>query len=174
MYIGHVGAALAGKRARRSVALLLLLIATYTPDWVDTGLCFAGVDNPSGMLSHSTPAVLLFMLIGFLGYGTVTRDWRGALVITAVILSHILFDYITGYKPTWPGGPMIGLQLYAHPILDFFAEGAVIVAGAALYAKTLPRRERQFRDVATMAGVLLVLQLGIDIAHLLIKALPKC
>ena len=174
MYIGHVGAALAGKRARRSIALLLLLIATYTPDWVDAGLCFVGIDNPSGMLSHSIPAVLLFMLIGFFGYGAFTRDWRGALVIAAVILSHILLDYITGYKPTWPGGPMIGLELYAHPILDFLAEGAVIVAGAALYAGTLPRRERPWRDLATMAGALLVLQLGIDIAHLLMKSLPKC
>ena len=174
MYIGHVGAALAAKRARRSIGLLLLLIATYAPDWVDTGLCLAGVFNPTEMLSHSIPAVLLFALVGFLAYGAIARDWNGALVVAAVIISHILLDYITGYKPTWPGGPMIGLELYAHPILDFFAEGAVIVAGAALYARTLPRREHLWRDLATMAGALLVMQLGIDVAHLLMKSLPKC
>ena len=174
MYIGHVGAALAGKRARRSIALLLLLIATYAPDWVDTVLCFVGAFNRAEMLSHSIPAVLLFALVGYAAYGAFTRDWRGALVIAAVIVSHILLDYVTGYKPTWPGGPMIGLQLYDHPILDFFAEGAVIVAGAALYAKTLPRHERQWRDLATMGGALLVMQLAIDVAHLLTKSLPKC
>jgi hypothetical protein len=174
MYIGHVGAALAAKRARRSIALLLLLIATYTPDWVDTGLCVAGVFNPAEMLSHSIPAVLLFAVVGFLAYGVFARDWRGALVIAAVIISHVLLDYITGNKPTWPGGPMIGLQLYDHPILDFFAEAAVIVAGAALYAKTLPRHDRPWRDLATMAGVLVIMQLSIDVAHLMMKSLPKC
>jgi len=43
MYIGHVGAALAAKRVRRSIGLLVLLVATYPPDWVDAGLCVAGV-----------------------------------------------------------------------------------------------------------------------------------
>jgi hypothetical protein len=174
MYIGHVGAALAAKRARRSIGLLVLLVATYVPDWVDTGLCIAGAFNPVGMLSHSIPAVLLFALVGFAAYAAFTRDWTGALVVAAVIVSHILLDYMTGYKPTWPGGPMIGLQLYAHPILDFFAEAVVIVAGALLYVRTLPQRGRLWADLSLMAGALLAMQLGIDVAHLMMKSLPKC
>ena len=174
MYIGHVGAALAAKRARRSIGLLVLLVATYAPDWVDTGLCLGGAFNPVGMLSHSIPAVLLFAVLGFAAYAAFTRDWTGALVVAAVVVSHILLDYITGYKPTWPGGPMIGLQLYEHPILDFFAEAIVIVAGALLYARTLPRRERPWTDLSLMAGALLIMQLAIDVAHLMLKSLPKC
>jgi len=174
MYVGHVGAALAAKRARRSIALVVLLIATYTPDWIDTGLCLAGAYNPEGMLSHSIPAVLLFALVGILGYGIVARDWRGGLVVGAVIVSHMLLDWLTGYKPTWPGGPMIGLRLYAHPIADFIVEGAVIFLGALLYAKTLPPRPRPWTDLAMMAGVLIALQLSIDVAHMLMKTLPKC
>src|SRR3954466_7488358 len=123
MYIGHVGAALAGKRVRRSIGLLVLLVATYTPDWVDTGLCLAGQYNPDGVLSHSIPAVMLFALVGLLIYAASTRDWSGALVVAAVIVSHLILDWLTGNKPTWPGGMMIGLKLYEHPILDFFAEG---------------------------------------------------
>ena len=110
MYIGHAGAALAAMRARTSVGLLVLLLATYTPDWVDAGLCLAGVYSPLGMLSHSIPAVLILMLAGFTAYAAATHDWTGALVIAAVILSHMLLDWITGYKPTWPGGPMVGLR----------------------------------------------------------------
>jgi|SRR3954463_13461931 hypothetical protein len=174
MYIGHVGAALAGKRARRSIGLLVLLVATYTPDWVDTGLCVAGAFTGAEMLSHSIPAVMLFALTGFTLYGARTRDWRGALVVAAVVVSHMLLDYITGYKPTWPGGPMIGLRLYDHPIADFFAESVVIVVGALLYTPTLPRRGRPWSDLALMAGALLFMQLAIDVAHLLIKSLPKC
>ncbi|HEY8833144.1 MAG TPA: metal-dependent hydrolase [Gemmatimonadaceae bacterium] len=174
MYIGHVGAALGAKRVRRSIGLLVLLVATYTPDWVDTGLCLAGAFNPLEMLSHSIPAVALFALLGFAAYAAGTRDWRGALIVAAVIVSHMLLDWITGYKPTWPGGPMIGLQLYDHPIADFIAEAAVLVIGVLLYARTLPPRKRPWLDVSLMLGALLALQLGVDIARVLMKDLPKC
>jgi len=134
MYIGHVGAALAAKRVRGSIGLLVLLVASYAPDWVDMGMCVGGAYNPVGILSHSIPAVLILMLVGFTGYAAATRDWAGALVIAVLILSHMLLDWITGYKPTWPGGPMIGLELYNYPVADFIAEGIVIVAGVALRA----------------------------------------
>ncbi|HXL86439.1 MAG TPA: hypothetical protein VN927_04480, partial [Gemmatimonadaceae bacterium] len=81
MYIGHVGAALSAKRVRGSIGLLVLLVATYTPDWVDTGLCLAGAYNPVGMLSHSIPAISLLAVLGFAAYATATRDWRSGLVV---------------------------------------------------------------------------------------------
>lgn len=174
MYVGHVGAALAAKRVRASVGLLPLLIAAYTPDWVDAGLCVAGTYDPRAMVSHSVPSILIFALLGFIWYALTTRDWTGGLVIAAVIVSHMFLDWITGYKPTWPGGPMIGLQLYDHPIADFVAEGATIVLGTLLYAPTLPPRQRPWVDVSIMAGALLVLQLTIDIAHLLMPYITKC
>jgi hypothetical protein len=174
MYVGHVGAALAAKRLRAGIALWVLLVATYTPDWVDTGLCLAGKYNPAGVLSHSIPAVVLFALVGLFIYAAVARDMTGALIVAAVILSHMVLDWLTGYKPTWPGGPMIGLRLYEHPILDFLAEGVVIFVGAVLYARTLPPRKNPWTNFALMAGVLLVLQLSIDVAHLMMKTLPKC
>lgn len=174
MYIGHVGAALAAKRARASIGLLVLLVATYTPDWVDAGLCLAGVYNPDAVLSHSVPAIALFALVGFAAYALRTRDWKGGLLVGGVIVSHMLLDWITGYKPTWPGGSIIGLGLYGHPIADFIVEGVLIVVGALLYARTLPPRRRPWIDISIMLGALLALQLGIDIAHMLFKTLPKC
>lgn len=174
MYIGHVGAALAAKRVRASIGLLPLLIATYAPDWIDTGMCLAGAYDARGMLSHSIPSVLFFALVGFSWYAIVTRDWWGAAIVAAVIVSHLFLDWITGYKPTWPGGPMIGLRLYDHPVADFVAEGATIAIGTLLYARTLPPRQRPWVDFSIMLGALLVLQLTIDIAHLLLKSLQKC
>jgi membrane-bound metal-dependent hydrolase YbcI (DUF457 family) len=174
MYIGHVGVALAAKRLRPSIGLLVLLVSTYSPDWIDAGLCVAGVYNPDGVLSHSIPAIAGLALLGFTLYGIKSRDWTAAAVVAAVIVSHMLLDWITGYKPTWPGGTMIGLRLYDRPIVDFFLEGALIAAGAVLYGRTLPPRRRPWIDVTIMGGVLLLLQLGIDIAHLMMKSLPKC
>lgn len=174
MYIGHVGAALAAKRVRTSVGLLVLLVATYTPDWVDTGLCLAGGFDPREMLSHSIPAIMVFAVIGFVAYAGITRDRVGGMVVAAVIVSHMVFDWITGTKPTWPGGPMIGLELYSHPVADFIAEGVVIAIGAVVYARTLPPRRRPWLDLTIMLGALLALQLTIDVAHLLFESLPKC
>ncbi len=68
---------------------------------------------------------------------------------------------------------MIGLRLYDRPVADFAAETIVIVAGALLYGRTLSPR-RPWVDVSIMLGALLVLQLTIDIAHLLMKSLTKC
>jgi len=174
MYIGHVGAALAAKRVRAGIGLLVLLIASYAPDWIDAGLCVAGDFNSTGMLSHSIPAVLTLAMLGFALYGAVTHDWTAALVVAGVVVSHIFLDWITGYKPTWPGGPMIGLQLYSHPIADFFAEGLTIAVGALLYVPILSRRTRPWVDFSIMVGALLALQLTIDVAHLVMKSLPKC
>jgi membrane-bound metal-dependent hydrolase YbcI (DUF457 family) len=126
------------------------------------------------MLSHSIPVVFVLSIGAFTVYGIATRDWRAAGVVAAVVVSHMLLDWITGYKPTWPGGRMIGLQLYAHPVADFVAEGVVIAIGALLYAKTLPPRRRPWIDVSAMLGALLLLQLSIDVAHLMMKTLPKC
>ena len=174
MYIGHVGAALVAKRARTNIGLFALLVATYTPDWVDGGLCLAGFYNPQAMLSHSVPAVVLLALAGFTLYGIKTRDWTAALVVAGVVLSHMVLDWITGYKPTWPGGPTIGLGLYTHPVADFIVEGALIVVGAVLYGRTLPPRRWPWVDVSIMLGALLALQLAIDVAHMMMKTLPKC
>ena len=174
MYIGHVGVALAAKRLRPGIGLLVLLVSTYTLDWVDSGLCLVGAYNPDGMLSHSIPVVALLALVAFALYGLRTRDWTSAAVLAAVIVSHVFLDWITGYKPTWPGGPMIGLRLYDRPVADFIVEGFVIGLGVALYSRTLPPRERPGIDVLTMLGTLLALQLGIDIAHLLVKGIAKC
>ena len=172
MYVGHVGAALAAKRFRQSIGLALLVVATYAPDWVDAGLCLAGKSNPIEMLSHSIPAVAFLAIVALAGYGIFARDWKGGTVLATVVVSHMLLDWITGNKPTWPGAPMIGLQLYSHPIADFVAEAVVRGIGGVLYARTLAPRKRLW--VSMMLGALLLIQLAIDIAHLMLKTIPKC
>ena len=174
MYVGHVGAAFAAKRFRRSIGLALLVVATYAPDGVDAGLCLAGKFNPIEMLSHSIPAVVFLALVALVGYGIVTRDWKGGAILAAVVVSHMLLDWITGHKPTWPGGPMIGLELYEHPISDFVAEAVVIATGGVLYARTLSPRKPRWVNVSVMLGGLLLIQLAIDTGHLMLKTLPKC
>lgn len=173
MYVGHVGAALGGKRFAPSIALWTLIAAAYLPDWVDAGLCLTGRYHDTEMLSHSVPAVLVLALIAA---ATQLRrgDRSAALVIAAVVISHVLLDYLTGIKPTWPGGPVIGLQIYAHPLLDFVVEGLVILGGWLLYRRTLPALRGGWKSAGTMLFVLLSMQAIVDASRLLFPAINKC
>jgi membrane-bound metal-dependent hydrolase YbcI (DUF457 family) len=174
VYLGHVGVALGTKGVRPRIALLVLLIATYAPDWVDSGLCIVGAYDPRGMLSHSFPAVgaLTALVVG--AYALNSRDLLSALVVAGVVVSHMVLDWVTGYKPTWPGGPMIGLRLYGRPALNLIAEGLVILAGVMLYRRSLPRRTRGWIDIGVMLGALVAMQAAITIARALTVSLPKC
>lgn len=174
MYLGHVGIALAVKGVRRDIAFLVLLVGTYASDWVDSGLCLAGAYDRLGMLSHSLPAIAVLSAIAIVAYGLHTRDLTGGLVLAGVVISHMLLDMITGYKPTWPGGPVLGLGLYAHPVKDFLLETLVIVGGAAIYGRSLPARSRPWIDVALMVGALILMQGAVTLVRALTVALPKC
>lgn len=174
MYLGHVGIALGAKGMRRDIALLVLLVAAYAPDWMDAGLCVVGAYDSRGMLSHSFPAIALVLMGVLTTYRLKKRDMVSGLVVSGVIVSHVVLDWITGYKPTWPGGPMIGLRLYSHPVANLILETVVILLGVFLYRRSLPPRARPWIDLAAMAGLLIAMQVVITIAKALTASLPKC
>jgi membrane-bound metal-dependent hydrolase YbcI (DUF457 family) len=126
------------------------------------------------MLTHSIPAVGVLAIIAGLGYYVFTKDALGMALLGAVVVSHALGDYVTGIKPTWPGGPVIGLQLYRNPMVDFIIEGLVIVAGWMAYRNSFPERSRSSRDVTLVLVSLLAIQLAADIIFLTTPGLKKC
>ena len=156
------------------MALLALLLATYAPDWVDSGLCIFASYDPGGMLSHSLPVVAGLAALGFASYALTTRDWLSGLVVAAVVASHLLLDLLTGYKPTWPGGPVIGMRLYERPALSLGIETLVLLIGVIFYGRSLPSRERGWIDLATMFGALMLMQLSIVFLRAMTVSLPKC
>jgi membrane-bound metal-dependent hydrolase YbcI (DUF457 family) len=174
VYLGHVGIALGVRGVRRDVSLLLLLAAAYAPDWIDGGLCVVGAYDPRGMLSHSFPATALVVAVVLTTFRVTKRDLISGLVVCAVVVSHIVLDWITGYKPTWPGGPMIGLRLYSQPAANLVLETVVILIGVFFYRRSLPPRARPWVDLAAMAGLLIAMQVIVTIAKALTVSLPKC
>ncbi len=174
MYLGHVAVALGAKGVRPRIALIALLVAAYAPDWMDSGLCIVGAYDPRGMLSHSFGAIGVLAALGIVAYASNTRDFVSALVVGGVVVSHMLLDWVTGYKPTWPGGPMIGLRLYGRPALNLIVEGLVIFAGVMLYRRSLPPRTRGWIDVGVMVGALVGMQAAIIVVRALTVSLPKC
>jgi len=174
VYIGHVGIALGARGTRRELSLLVLLVATYAPDWIDGGLCVVGAYDPRGMLSHSFPAIALLLAVVLTTFRVTKRDMVSGLVVCGVVVSHMALDWVTGYKPTWPGGPRIGFGLYNHPALNLVLETLVIMIGVFLYRRSLPPRARPWIDLAAMAGLLVAGQIVITIAKALTVSLPKC
>jgi hypothetical protein len=76
------------------------------------------------------------------------RMTGGSLRMTTLVLwltyvSHWPADFITGIKPTWPGGPTVGLLIYAHPLGDILVECALIVVCWLAYTRSLPTVSRK-------------------------------
>lgn len=174
MYIGHLGVALAGKGIRRDAPLWLLVVATQGCDWIQALACVAAPEGTSAMWSHSVPAVATLAAALALGSYLITGDRGVAALAGAVAISHALADYVTGVKPTWPGGPMIGLDLYSFPLGDLAVETTVLILGWLLYRRSLPPESRASR----LAWALLVLLGATQILGVLKVGLlpytPKC
>ena len=175
MYGGHVGVALGAHGIRKAIPLWFLIIASQLPDWTDAAFCLANV-RPStpGILSHSIPAVSVLAIVAALVYVVIMRDPGGMLLVAVVVLSHAAGDYLTGLKPTWSGGPMIGLMLYRRPLLDFIFEAVVIIVGWILYRASLSPERRTSEPVFTMLGALLLIQAGADVVLSFTTGLRKC
>ena len=175
MVAGHLGIALGTRRFTRAVPFWLLLIAAELPDWLDACVCVIAPSHFAGeMWSHSIPAVLTTAaVIGSL-YLLWRSDWSGAAALAFLVVSHVAADYLTGYKPTWPGGPVIGFGLYSHPIIDTAVEIGVVTLGWLLYRETLPDERRSTR-LGVLPLVLLVAgQLSTMVAALTGVIKSKC
>ncbi len=143
MYAGHVGFGLGAYSFRKTLPLWLILIAAQFPDWLDAGYCVADIDRgPYGLYTHGfIPIGIAAIVFAVLTYAF-TRDLMGALIVALVVASHWGLDYFTGIKPTWPGGPVVGINLYSRPVIDVALESATILAGWLLYRRTLPEQVR--------------------------------
>jgi hypothetical protein len=173
VYAGHIGFALAGKGIRADAPLWLLVFATQGCDWIEAVACLRNPET-SAMWSHSIPAVLaLAGVVGIAAY-LFTRKRGIAVVASAVAVSHVAADYVTGLKPTWPGGPIIGLDLYSHPVGDFLIEAVVITLGWLVYRQSLPLASRSRWLTRALVVLLVGGQLAGVLKHLFFPLAPKC
>ncbi len=141
MYAGHVGIALGLRRVRGAPGLWVLVIASQLPDWGDALLDLYG-ERPADAAwgPHGWPLVG----VGAVGMAVIgarwSRSWRGGAIAALACVSHWCADYLTGWKPTWPGGPEnVGLGWYGHAPRDFVLEAGVTIAGWLLWRTTVPR-----------------------------------
>src|SRR3569833_1409184 len=112
MRLGHAGVAFAAKRFSPRVPLWLLIGAAYGPDAIEITFRVFGRYNTE--LSHSLISVGVCASVLAALYAAITRDAGWARLLWLTYALHWPADFITGHKPTWPGGPIVGLDLYTH------------------------------------------------------------
>jgi hypothetical protein len=141
VYAGHaaIAASLKGKRPRVSIALLVPV--AFAPDWIDSFSHL--VHHPNVLVSHSLVSVAIGATLCGLLYGAWSRSAGDGLAVWLAYASHWPADLVTGIKPTWANGPMIGLGLYAHPVWDFAIESVLVVACWLVYRQSLPVQSRR-------------------------------
>jgi hypothetical protein len=130
MLIGHLGPACAARARWRDIPTAWLVVATMAPDLAR--LLLAATPNASRLdlnrYSHYLPwSFLLAAALGLCAW-LVRRDRRTALVLGALVLSHVALDMISGRKPLWYGGPS-GLEVQRYEQLELVIEAALLVGG---------------------------------------------
>jgi hypothetical protein len=139
MLIGHLGPACAARARWPDIPVSWLLVATMAPDLAR--LALAATPNATrldlNLYTHYLPWSLLLAAAAALLAYMVRRDGRSALVVGAVVLSHVALDMISGRKPLWYGGPW-GLEAQQYQQVEFVIEAGLLVAGWRLLRRVEP------------------------------------
>lgn len=151
MFIGHIGAALAAKRATPRTSLGTLVAAALLVDLVWPVLLLAGVERVQ-IVPGSTPFLRLEfdhypfthsgvgVLAWAAAFGAVylwrTGSRRGAAVVAALVVSHWVLDLVV-HRPDLPvvwSGPKVGLGLWRSVPGTLAVELPLFGAGLLVYA----------------------------------------
>ena len=175
MYGGHIALGISARRWAPIVPLWVLVVTSQVPDWMDVAVCTTHPETSSpAMLSHSFIAIALMAATGTLIGRFVYGSWYIGKILGLLVLSHLAGDLITGVKPTWPGGPVIGLRLYSRPLLDFLLESLLIFWSWWMYRSTFRPVARDTLAMRAMLLGLLALQAAADIAFVVVPRISKC
>ena len=159
MFIGHYGVGLAAKRLapRTSLGwfiagatLLDLLFAVCMTLGLEGGRLgpaetpFLNLRLDHVPWSHSLLLTGAWSLAFAVLCWVVTRDRAAALVAAAAVASHWVLDFVTHRPdlPVWPDGPRVGLGLWYSTAGTLIVEGAIFLAGVAIYAAATRPRDR--------------------------------
>jgi membrane-bound metal-dependent hydrolase YbcI (DUF457 family) len=175
VFVGHLAMALGAKKVEPRLPLggavaaafgldllwpLLLLVGVETVRVNPNDTAFTHLAFDSYPWSHSLLMVVGWSVLAglvakrFLGAG------RAAVVVSALVLSHWLLDFVTHRPdlPLWPGGPIVGLRLWASIPATLVFEGALLAVGLRLYVGATSARDGVGRwALYSLVGLCIVL-----------------
>ncbi len=158
MFVGHLAAALAAKRAEPRAPLGALVGAAFALDLMWPVLLLAGIETvridpgntaftplafDSYPWSHSLSMAIVWAVAVGRVSATVLKHARAGLIVGLTVLSHWVLDFVTHRPdlPLWPGGPTVGLGLWNSIPLTIAVEGALFAAAVMLYLRATRARD---------------------------------
>ncbi len=158
MFIGHFALGFAAKRVAPRTSLGTLFAAAEFADilfailvlfgWESVG--FVGGTDPfltiqldHYPISHGLLALIAWGIVVALLYRWRRGYARGAVVVALLVVSHWVLDFVTHRPdmPLWPGGPKVGLELWASVPGTIVVEGLLFAAGVWVYASATRARD---------------------------------
>lgn len=173
MFIGHFAAGVAAASHPKAPSLPVLLVAGQFVDWLFFAFLLTGweamrmtpnisVMNPLDLYhmpyTHSLLGAAAWAVLFAALVGSVTRNWTGALIAGAVVLSHWFFDLLVHVEDLTIAGkpPKLGFGLWDHPLAEMPLELALTFGALLLYARVC---RPKMLPLALLCTVMLALQL---------------
>jgi len=176
MFIGHFAVGLAAKRAAPGVSLGVLFAAGLFADVLWPVLVALGVERvaivpgvtimtPLDFISYPYSHSLVLLIVWGVLFGLAVRhkDPRAFVVVSALVVSHWVLDFITHRPdmPLFPGGPKVGLGLWNSVPGTVIVEVAMYLAGAWIYLNaTRPRDAAGRWGILVLLSTLLLIYVG--------------
>ena len=176
MFIGHFALGLAAKRAAPQLSLAALFAAAQLADMMWPVLLLAGLEEvrilpgingitPLEFVSYPYSHSLVLLVVWGVAFGWLARrhDPRAFVIITALVVSHWVLDFITHRPdmPLYPGGPKFGLGLWFSLIGTVAVEVPMFLAGVWIYLQTTRPKDRTgMAAISILLALLLVIYAG--------------
>jgi hypothetical protein len=159
VFIGHFGVGFGAKKVVPTVSLGTLILAVEFVDFLFPVFALLGLEalridpgNTAVMpfdffrypFTHSLATGVGWGLLLALVYFASRHNARAATVVGLAVVSHWVLDWISHRPdmPLYPGGPKFGLGLWNSVAGTVIVEGAIFVAGVALYLRATKARDR--------------------------------
>jgi hypothetical protein len=172
MFIGHFAPAIIAASHKKAPSLPALFIAAQLVDWAFFALLLLGIENMrvTPGISVMNPMDLYHMpythsLVGTGAFAAVfggliwilTRNRTGALIGTAVVLSHWFLDWLVHVPDMTLTGspPKLGLGLWNYPWIEMPLELAITFGAFWIYVRA---RRPKTMPLFALIGVMLTLQ----------------
>lgn len=135
---------------------LLMLLGLETVRIDPGNTAFTSLDFVSYPWSHSLLLTLVWGGLAMLAAWARLRSLRTGLILGGLVVSHWVLDFVTHRPdlPLWPGGPEVGLGLWASVPATLALEGLLFGVAIAVYVSESRPRDR--RGTMGLAALLVV------------------
>lgn len=161
MFIGHYAVGLAAKKIDSRPSLGTMLMAAQFIDLLWPGFLICGIEKvkidpgdtaftPLNFVhypySHSLLATVCWAVLFGTTYYVISKNRKGALLLSVLVMSHWLLDYITHRQDlplTFSEEQKVGLGLWNNKALTLLIESIMFIIGLTIYVRSTKAKNKK-------------------------------